>query len=233
MNFKKWQGARWHLSVEESIKAFSEPWLTFQKGKWAERHWQKPLWKIYGVWRWAGIIKHAKLLLDLIGKSEVIVDFGGFRAKLGFGSYVVDIKWGIPPAEFYKTCKNQVDLFFSSNTLEHIKGNIDEILQGWKKTMGKGAALFLQVPSYKNKRWNHIKEKRHFHTFYINSDIGQIKPEPIIDTGSKRFSNGGGILTEKNTKIFDNIEELVGRHFKIKLCENVDDWNIVIVAVTA
>lgn len=229
-NLKAFEYAKWHLPKEEEILSGSDAFKNLLNLDFAHRHWKRKVLRAYGVWRWHGIINNYRMLLDLIEKSKIVVDFGGHSAQLGFGSYVVDIKSGIPPEEFYEKFRT-VDLFFSSGTLEHIPEKPEEVLKLWKRTMRKGATLFLHIDSYRNKRWQHIVRKpAHEHTFYINEDKKQTEREPYVKTSKRTILNGGGILNDHYMEVFTNLEELVGKYFHIEICKNAPEWMILIVA---
>src|SRR5690606_30960590 len=86
-----------------------------------------------GIFRWRGIERNLDFLLPILTDSQKrIIDFGGAASSVGFHSVVVDQlrtdAFGNPvPFHSLSEVEGEVDVIFSSHTLEHIP-DLDGIL---------------------------------------------------------------------------------------------------------
>lgn len=134
---------------------------------WKRRHSPDAIAQL-GVWRWKGIMDNAGRILDLIVGKRVI-DFGGADGPLGFGSIVVDEK---AERKTLNDVDGQVDVIFTSHTLEHL-----EQPEVWLKEaaakLTDGGHLIIHVPAFTCKRWqkevynNPNQPNGHKHTFSL------------------------------------------------------------------
>lgn len=138
---------------------------------WKRRHTPDAVAQL-GVWRWKGIQDNAARILELICGRRVI-DFGGFDGPLGFGSIVVDQK-----AE-HKTLDDvdgQVDVIFTSHTLEHLDDPAAWLKEAHAK-LADGGHLIAHVPAWTCERWrpeqynNPTQSNGHKHAFVLYPDM--------------------------------------------------------------
>lgn len=134
---------------------------------WQRRHSPEAIAQL-GVWRWKGIQKHAARILDAICGKRVI-DFGGADGPLGFGSIVVDSK---SEAKTLDDIAGQVDVIFTSHTLEHVEDVEGFLTESFHKLLN-GGVLIAHVPAWTCERWradrynNSAQPNGHKHTFDI------------------------------------------------------------------
>jgi hypothetical protein len=120
---------------------------------------------------------NATLILGLITGKRVI-DFGGFDGPLGFGSIVVDEKAELKTLD---SVGGQVDVIFTSHTLEHLEDPQRWLEAAYARLEGNGVLIVL-VPSYTCRRWrkglyaNQAQPTGHNHTFALSTDASAQGP---------------------------------------------------------
>jgi hypothetical protein len=142
----------------------------FHTESWKRRHSPEAIAQL-GVWRWKGMQQHAGRILDLICGKRVI-DFGGADGPLGFGSVVVDEK---AKHKTINEVDGQVDVIFTSHTLEHLEGTaLPKWMLAATTKLRYGGYLILHVPALTCKRWRHDvyhnprQPNGHKHTFTLD-----------------------------------------------------------------
>lgn len=137
---------------------------------WRMRHSPEEI-KRSGAWRWLGIRRHSHHIMDLVLGKRVI-DFGGADGPLGIGSIIVD-----PKAE-HKTLDDvpgQVDVIFTSHTLEHLC-DLRGALNAMVSKLVPGGVMIVHVPAWTCKRWrsgnydNPNQDSVHRRTFCLLKD---------------------------------------------------------------
>lgn len=114
---------------------------------WKIRHSPEAIAQL-GAWRWKGIQDNSAMIFNLIVGKRVI-DFGGFDGPLGFGSIVVDEKAELKTLD---DVDGQVDVIFTSHTLEHID-NVEGWLQQAVGILRRNGYMIVHVPAWTCERW--------------------------------------------------------------------------------
>jgi len=134
--------------------------------------------KIFGAWRWKGLWKYKKEIIQIItipdGRG---IDFGGANGHVSLHSEIVDFS---QKDIFSATIKYhnlddvdfKADYIFSSHTLEHIE-NLDLIFKQFKSILKSNGIIILNLPSYTCTRWRsgihtHQDFNDHKWTFYLD-----------------------------------------------------------------
>ncbi len=133
-----------------------------------------------GIFRWRGIERNLDFLLPILtDETKRIIDFGGAASSVGFHSIIVD---QLPtdtfgnPVRFHslKEVEGEVDVIFSSHTLEHIP-DLDGILSDIASKLKTGGRLILHIPSFSCERWRpgihtNVKYNDHVWAFGLEPD---------------------------------------------------------------
>jgi SAM-dependent methyltransferase len=141
-----------------------------------------------GIFRWRGIYEHRSFLLDIVTNPELeVIDLGGAACPLGFNSTIVDFleadAWGrTVNYKFLNDLGKQVDVIFTSHTLEHVEP-LEDVLDQVYGTLKNGGKLIAHVPSFHCERWragNHTNKlyNDHVWTFGIS---GTKVPDGLVN----------------------------------------------------
>ena len=174
--------------------------------------------KRLGVFRWRGIQRNLKEILNLVADPDKkIIDFGGAACPLGFYSKIVDQLskdcFGRKvPYQSLSDLPYETDVIFSSHCLEHVP-EIEKILQLMLKSLKKHGVLVLLLPSFTCERWrvgihSHKKFNNHVWTF-----------------GLKQTTD-----LPKGLNNYLNIDELVSKYFLVEKAEYCGDDSIFMIA---
>ncbi|MCB9781498.1 MAG: class I SAM-dependent methyltransferase [Candidatus Omnitrophica bacterium] len=170
-----------------------------------------------GIFRWRGIQQHLEELLPILtDPQKKIVDFGGAASSVGFNSIIVD---QLPedafgnPVRYHglSEIQGEVDVIFSSHTLEHIP-DLDGVLKEITDKLKPGGLLILHIPSFSCERWRpgiHTNAKYNDHVWAFG--LEQSSPIP-------------------NLKGYCDIGMKVADYLQIKQAEYCGDDSIYLVA---
>lgn len=170
-----------------------------------------------GVFRWRGMERHKRRLLDLAaGARHRVLDFGGAAGPLGLGSVVVDRLerdiWGRPvELRSLESARGAASVVFSSHALEHV-GPLDDVLIQMRDCLVPGGTLFAHVPSYSCERWRAgIHASRRYNDHVWTFGLEDVPPVA-------------------NLQSYTNIARRIGAHLTVEIAEYCGDDSIVVVA---
>jgi hypothetical protein len=152
---------------------------------WRLRHSPEAI-RTLGVWRWKGMQRHMERILSLcVGKR--VIDFGGADGPLGLGSEVVDRQ----AKRKSIAGVGQVDVIFTSHTLEHLSDPKAWIIEACYRLVDNGY-LIIHVPAWTCKRWrageyHNDRQTDHRQTFCLSVEDNRPYGTPIDGLMAKLF----------------------------------------------
>lgn len=169
-----------------------------------------------GVFRWRGIHRNKeRILQSLQGPNKVVIDLGGAAGPLGLGSIIVDFlekdAYGNEvPYKFLKDVQQEVDVVFTSHTLEHIP-NLENLIEEVKEVLKPHGEFFIHIPAFYCERW---RAGTHTNKLY-NDHVWT-------------FGLAGSEVPE-NLQNYLEIDSLLSKYFEIELKEYCGDDSIFII----
>ncbi len=177
-----------------------------------------------GVFRWRGVQRHLKTILDTVAPLDAqprVIDFGGAACPLGLGSMLVDLLpedvYGQPvPYHALSDIEGEVDAIFCSHTLEHVEP-LDDVLSEMVGKLRPGGRLILHVPAWTCEGWRagtHRNDLHRDHVWTFGLSESTDLPNDTPD-GLPRY------------RAFDMA---VARHARVELAAYCGDDSIMVVA---
>lgn len=119
-----------------------------------------------GVWRWHGIYEHRDRILDIVRQADSVVDLGGASGPLGYGATIVDPESDL--TSLYDI-EGQVDVVFTSHTLEHLR-DVELALSDIAAKVVPGGYLIAHVPSCRRVELRAENWPHHYQTFFLHGE---------------------------------------------------------------